>query len=145
MPKSRSGRRFLTVLVIAVVLVGVWLFVAKPLSNRQTKVVVDQPITTKQEDKKTDKSGKSDGSTDKSGSESAGGSSGGSTGSAGASGGAGGTSGSGSSSASDSGSSLDMPSELTTTGPADSSGLTALLAGVVVYLALLGRSFKVKQ
>ncbi|MDR1033132.1 MAG: hypothetical protein LBL84_03955 [Candidatus Nomurabacteria bacterium] len=115
MPKSRNGRRFLALLIVAVVLVGAWLLVAKPLSNKKTEVAVEKPITEKQTDKKAEESANKP--------------SGSSSGDTGAS----------------SSSDLTMPSELTTTGSTGNLAVTALLMSVAVYLVLLNRSFKTRR
>jgi hypothetical protein len=48
MPKSRNGRRFLTVTVLAVVLVGGWLYVVRPHINNnggeEVAVEVESPL-----------------------------------------------------------------------------------------------------
>jgi hypothetical protein len=106
-------------LILAVALVGGWLVVAKPFSNKSgTEVAVEQPAEEKKDEKKADNKANSD---DKTSSdkvkEGSGDGFGGSTGSGGS-----------------------MPSELTTTGPTENTVFAALLVGGVAYLLFLNRS-----
>jgi type II secretory pathway component PulM len=104
--------------VIAVVLVGAWLLVAKPLSNKKTEVAVEQPLTENKEDKKASDSSAAPDDKAASGS---------------------------SSDAAGSDSNLAMPSELTTTGPGVNLALVGLIAGVGVYLLLLKAGARAKS
>jgi hypothetical protein len=100
-----------------------WLVIAKPLSNK-TEVAVDQP-TNIAEPKEAESPSETNKQPSQKAQEPA---------ESGTAGGYGQTN-----------TDITMPSELTTTGPTDNLALTALLAGVAIYLVLLNRRLAVEH